>query len=211
MNVQKMDSEKMEPAPVATVGVVADTHVPDRVKNLHPGLLPGLRAAEVDMILHAGDISGSDVIPALEEIAPVTAVSGNRDIFSHSNLPGVEELVIAGVPIALMHGHGSLLRYLSDKVRYVFLGYRLERYLELVHGAAPSSKVIVFGHTHFPENAWLSGKLVFNPGSAGIGWRNKVPPSYGVLRFYPDLEVKGEIIELKGARIFKRGWQILDR
>ena len=201
----------MESAPLATVGVVADTHVPDRVHNLHPGLLPGLRAAGVDMILHAGDISEPDVISALEEIAPVTAVGGNRDIFFRRKLPGVEQLVVAGVPIMLIHGHGNFFRYLWDKVRYVYQGYRLERYLELVHSTAPKSKVVVFGHTHFPENIWLSGRLVFNPGSAGIGWRDIVPPSYGILRFYPDHEVKGEIIELKGARIYKRGWQLLDQ
>ena len=199
----------MAPASLATVGVVADTHVPDRVQNLHPGLLPGLMAAGVDMILHAGDISGPDVIPELEKIAPVTVVGGNRDIFSGRKLPGVEELVVAGVPIVLMHGHGNFLHYLRDKVHYAYQGYRLERYLELIHGTSPKSKVVVFGHTHFPENIWLSGRLVFNPGSAGIGWRDKVPPSYGILRFYPDHEIVGEIVELKGARIYKRVWQRL--
>ena len=205
------DGEKKKLAPLATVGVVADTHVPDRVRSLHPELLPGLKAAGVDMILHAGDISGPEVLSALEEIAPVTAVGGNRDIFFLRKLPRVARLVVAGVPIVLMHGHGNFLRYLWTKVNYELTGYRLEQYLSLVHAVASNSRVVVFGHSHIPENIRLSGKLVFNPGSAGIGWRDKVPPSYGILRFYPNSEVVGEIIELKGARIYQRRHQLLDQ
>ena len=154
MIVRMKGSENLEAAPLATVGVVADTHVPDRVNNLHPGLLSGLRAAGVDMILHAGDISGPEVISALEEIAPVTAVGGNRDIFSRRKLPKIEQLVVAEVPILLMHGHGNFLRYLWDKIRYLYKGYRLERYLELVQSTAPRSKVVVFCRQGDPPGFW---------------------------------------------------------
>jgi putative phosphoesterase len=206
-----MEVERVALTPLATVGVVADTHVPDRVQGLHPALLPGLKAAGVDLILHAGDISKPEVLHALEDIAPVTAAGGNRDFIFLRRLPGVVHLEVAGAPIVLMHGHGNFLRYLWIKFNYLINGYRLEQYLSLIQTSSPQSRVVVFGHSHIPENIDLNGRLVFNPGSAGIGWRNKVPPSYGILRFYPDSKVVGEVIELTGARICKRMWQLLDQ
>ncbi len=68
----------MEPS-VTKLGVVADTHVPDKAKTLNPQVLAILRQAEVSAILHAGDISSPGVLTALGEIAPVYAVLGNRD------------------------------------------------------------------------------------------------------------------------------------
>jgi predicted phosphodiesterase len=63
------------------IGVVADTHVPDRVNALHPDLLQELATREVDYIFHAGDCSTSCVLDELRAIAPVFAVAGNRDWF----------------------------------------------------------------------------------------------------------------------------------
>ena len=53
------------------IGVVSDTHVPDRAVALHPALLSELRRNKVDLILHAGDISTAGVLQELETIAPV--------------------------------------------------------------------------------------------------------------------------------------------
>ena len=54
------------------VGVISDTH----------GLVrpEALRALEgVEHILHAGDVGSPDVLEALRELAPLTAVRGNVD------------------------------------------------------------------------------------------------------------------------------------
>ena len=64
---------------VRRLGVVADTHIPDRVRSLHPDLLPGLKAANAEVILHAGDICSPVVLAELSQVAPVVAVRGNRD------------------------------------------------------------------------------------------------------------------------------------
>ncbi|MCB2209497.1 metallophosphoesterase family protein [bacterium] len=61
------------------IGVIADTHIPDRVRDFPTGLLQQFRNAEVDLIVHAGDVSSWRAIRTLEEIAPVTIVQGNRD------------------------------------------------------------------------------------------------------------------------------------
>ncbi|MFZ3078594.1 MAG: metallophosphoesterase family protein, partial [Bellilinea sp.] len=72
---------------VRRLGVVADTHIPDRVRSLHPDLLPGLSAAKVEAILHAGDICSPAVLAVLSQVAPVVAVRGNRDWAFAGTLP----------------------------------------------------------------------------------------------------------------------------
>src|SRR4029079_16217142 len=54
------------------IGVISDTH-----GLLRPEAVAALRGAE--HILHAGDIGAPEVLAALAEIAPVTAVRGNND------------------------------------------------------------------------------------------------------------------------------------
>jgi putative phosphoesterase len=196
------------PALLATVGVVADTHIPDRVENLHPALIPSLRAAGVQRILHCGDVSARRVLDELAQVAPVTAVQGNRDWFFGHNLPPTLHLNIAGVAVGLTHGHGSAFSYWWDKFQYVFNGYRFERYRRVVKRACPGARVIVFGHTHQQTNLVLEDVLYFNPGSASFSFRPEdARPSYGLLRFFQGGKAAGEILPLDGARVVARRWQ----
>lgn len=194
--------------PVITVGVVSDTHIPDRVGSLHPGLIPALRAAGIQHIIHAGDICAPSVLRELEKAAPVVAVRGNRDMVFHNRLPWVQRLEINGVVVAVLHGHGSWGHYIRDKVRFFFEGYRLEAYLPLLTSTHPEAKVVVFGHTHFPENINYDGKLIFNPGSASLVWKDapQIFPTFGLLHFYQGGEVRGEVVPIKGARLEGRTW-----
>ncbi len=84
-------------APILKVGVVADTHIPDRAAALHPGLLPALRAAGVGAILHAGDVSTHAVLEQLGEIAPVRVARGNRDWNLSKDVHLVEVMDLGGV------------------------------------------------------------------------------------------------------------------
>ncbi len=186
--------------------MVADTHIPDRAQALHPGLLPALRAAGVERILHAGDITTPAVIAELAQVAPVDIARGNRDWSFGDAAPMVNHLVLAGVPVALMHGHISWLHYLLDKFFYIFQGYLFRRYQPFLLHAGNDARVIVFGHTHHIENEWVQGRLLFNPGSAGIGFWRISGPTWGLLRFYAGGEVEGEILQLKGFRLVKRRW-----
>jgi hypothetical protein len=191
---------------ILRVGVVADTHVPDRVRSLHPQLIPGLSAAGVSQILHAGDVCVSAVLDQLAQVAPVTAVGGNRDWLFRSRLPLGRFLTIAGTSVALVHGHGGFLPYFKDKWYYLVEGYREARYTKRLHQFAPAAKVIVFGHTHRPVNLWQEDQLFFNPGSASTGPTLSGNPSYGILHFSADGSVLGEIIEMNGARLVNGSW-----
>ncbi len=188
-----------------TVGVIADTHIPDRVTALHPLILPTLRAAGVSHILHAGDICAPEVLDVLREVASVTAVRGNRD-FLAGPLRMVEEIEMDGVRLALLHGHGGLVPYLLDKVQFFRDGYRLERYLDRLIQTANTASVVVFGHTHHAEILCRAGKLLFNPGSASFGAKPGFPPTIGLLRFFNSGKVTADIVPMKGYIVKNRKW-----
>jgi putative phosphoesterase len=182
--------------PLITIGIVADTHVPDRIHSLPAGLLPGLRAAGVSAILHAGDITTQSILDALAQIAPVTAVMGNRDFLIRPALPLTRTLEFAGVRVGLAHGHGGWFSYMRGKVQQAAFGYRFERFRRRLLPLFPGARVIIFGHSHIPELRWENEVLFFNPGGACACPQNEFHPRFGLLRFYEGGKVEGEIISL---------------
>jgi putative phosphoesterase len=179
-----------------TLGVIADTHVPDRRRSLDRRALDIFQAAGVSEILHAGDVSTPRVLSELEQLAPVHAVRGNRDWLALSNLPFQRSLVYAGVKVGLTHGHGRWWDYLIDRVEYLTRGYRLEMFQPRLLETFPDARVIVFGHTHRPLNRWVQGVLLFNPGSPHNPDIKLITPSVGLLRIQDGGEIAGEIIDL---------------
>jgi uncharacterized protein len=124
------------------VGLISDTHGVVR-PDVHPAL------AGVELILHAGDVGGDEVLDELELIAPVLAVWGNTDAPGDPRLTGAIRHTVAGVSIHVSHGH-ELGTPRPEKL--------IEQY---------SADVIVFGHTHRPLVTRAEGRLIVNPGAAG--------------------------------------------
>ena len=89
-----------------TLGLIADTHIPDRRSSLHPQILTAFKEAGVAAILHAGDICSPQVLERLETVAPVYAVRGNRDWVLLRHLPSTRLLEFGGIRVAMAHGHG---------------------------------------------------------------------------------------------------------
>jgi putative phosphoesterase len=164
---------------LVTLGVVADTHVPDRMRALPPALFDAL--AGVDAILHAGDVCVQPVLDALARVAPVHAVRGNRDLFVR--LPRALRLEFEGVRLGLIHGHGGLLAYLLEKLRYYTVGFYYGHYLRQVLRSFAKGEVdvIVFGHSHRPYQGRVNGVLLFNPGSVGPDYPPTCGPAIGRL------------------------------
>jgi putative phosphoesterase len=181
---------------MTVIGVISDTHVPDRVSRLEPRAVEVFRQAGVEAILHAGDVSVPRVLEELGKVAPVHAVRGNRDIFSLAYLPLQIRLNIQGVSIGMAHGHGTLTNYLTDKMRWMFSETKYGRYFKRMLETFPDVDVVVFGHLHAPYRVYLEGKLVLNPGSASFLWPRKYPPSVGLLKISEGKRVEGEIIYL---------------
>ena len=140
------------------IGVLSDTHgLFDRAIVRH--------FAGVDHILHAGDIGKREVIEQLEQIAPVTVISGNVDGFEASGFPVERVVELAGHRIALYHR-------LYEKGKLTREG------ASFLKRTAPD--VRVYGHTHQPKAEWREGMLLFNPGSAGPK-RFHLPRAIGLL------------------------------
>jgi putative phosphoesterase len=152
------------------VGLVSDTHGLVR-PEVHEAL------AGVELILHAGDVGGDDVLAELGTIAPVLAVWGNTDA---AGTPGLShEIVreIGGVTIHVSHGHelGS-----PTPARLL---------------AAYPHDVLVYGHTHRQLVTRAGGRLVVNPGAAGPRRFDLVP---SVARLSIGAEgAEVEIVELR--------------
>lgn len=126
----------------AVIGLISDTH----------GLLrPSVHAAlaGVDLILHAGDVGGDDILTELRIIAPVHAVYGNTDDIHDPSLSQEVVLEIAGMSVHVSHGHevGSPT---PEKLA--------ERY---------SHDIVVYGHTHRQLVSRVGKQLIVNPGAAG--------------------------------------------
>jgi putative phosphoesterase len=181
---------------MTTLGVVADTHVPDRVPELNPQIISIFRQVGVAAILHAGDVIVPHVLEELEQVAPVHAVRGNRDFLYLRNLPLRVQLKINGVSIGMAHGHGTFSRYMIDKVQRSIYGRLYEKYLQRMLQTFPDVDVIVFGHIHEPFNLHRGGRLLFNPGSPSFPWPRGSPGTFGLLHLEGGKEPWGEIIKL---------------
>src|SRR5436305_9177453 len=148
---------------MARIGVVADTHCPEFIDRLPDRLFEALQG--VDLILHAGDVTGRQTLDALRRIAPVEAVSGDHD--AGLDVPRTRELTIGGRRIALVHGNRS--RWLEEPQTFLWtvtLGYyRPHRRLAAkLRREFPTADVIVFGHTHRAVIDRSGPSVVFNPG-----------------------------------------------
>jgi len=188
------------------IGVISDTHVPDRVRGLHPALLDDLRRLEVDLILHAGDVAVRSVITELQQVAPVRVVTGNRDILLMNEHPVSLTLTVHKTELTLTHGHLNPRTYWGDKFAYITRGYNFKRYQKRLARAFPSSQVIVYGHTHHAENVWVDGQLFFNPGSVSHGDYLDHDPKFGLLKIHKDGRIDALIYPLKGALIDAKEW-----
>lgn len=180
---------------MTVLGVLGDTHIPDRARGLHPDILPIFREAGVEAILHAGDVSVPGVLQELEEVASVYAVQGNRDWVLLRHLPRKLFLSFEGVDLVLEHGHGQWRNYLVDRTHYMLFGMQESRYQNRLLVSYPQAKVIIYGHLHIPCNTWVGDQLLFNPGSASVPDK-EYTPSVGLLKIRAGGEVEGEIFEL---------------
>ncbi len=183
---------------MTSLGVLSDTHIPDRVALLNPKIIQVFRQAGVAAILHAGDVTVPRVLTELEQLAPVYAVRGNRDIYYLRNLPLQVKVNIEGLSIGMAHGHGTFSRYMIDTIHHSIRGVLYEKYLRRMLQTFPEMDVIVFGHVHVAYNLHLDGKLLFNPGSTSSPALHGSPATFGLLHLEQGKEPQGEIIELNG-------------
>lgn len=150
----------------ATIGLLSDTHLPDRRRALPPVLSTIFEG--VDLLLHAGDVGELRVLDELSRIAPVIAVHGNDDTAeAQQELPERQLLSVAGRRLLLWHSHhpdrASELELRKDDA----WAPKLERVRE--RGRQAGATLVVFGHIHVPLQQEEDGILLINPGALASG------------------------------------------
>lgn len=156
---------------VRRIGLISDTHGEVR-REVHRLL------ADVELILHAGDVGSPAVLHELRMIAPVQAVRGNTDRDETGNLPLRHTCSVDGLDLRVTHGHelGS------------------PRPAALL--AAYPERILVYGHTHVALVEPHGDRLVVNPGAAGPR-RFRLRPSVAILTI-EDGRPRAEILWIDG-------------
>ena len=147
------------------VGVISDTHGlvrPEAKKVLET----------CDAIIHAGDVGSPDVLDELRQIAPLTAIRGNVDLWA-ADMPDTDIVEIGGRRLYLLHDVNTLG----------------------IDPVAEGIDVVVSGHSHQPKISEYKGVLYLNPGSAGPR-RFTLPVSLALLTISAE-RLDARIIELK--------------
>jgi putative phosphoesterase len=149
------------------IAVLADTHV-NKLEYLPKKIIDALSA--VDLIIHAGDFTDVQLLNELKQLNEVKAVHGNMDSRELKSVLPIKEIVeTKDKRIGITHGSGAPWR-IEERVRKVFESDRID--------------IIVYGHSHRPQNKVINDVLFFNPGKAA--------DSFGILTI--DGEAKGEMI-----------------
>jgi len=163
------------------IGLVADTH-----GLAEPQLAELFRGCS--LVLHAGDVTGPEVIAALSRLAPVRAVRGNNDLGPFGEaLPVLAREVAGELAVLVLHELWAPGR-LSPAARGAFARARPD--------------VVVFGHSHRPSAEVVDGTLYVNPGSAG-------PKRFHLPRSAAVLEVRGRRVGLRVHDLERAGLPLL--
>ena len=136
-----------------SLGVISDTH-----GYLHESAKEAFK--DVDLIIHAGDIGGEEILNDLLNIAPLVAVRGNMDHGRWAEkLPQTKEITVGNLKVVVIHDIHHLNTDLSEN----------------------HDSVVVNGHTHRAAAGKSNGILFLNPGSATHP-RHGFPPTVVILK-----------------------------
>ncbi len=150
-----------------TVGVISDTH-----GLLRSEATDALKGS--DLIVHAGDVGGTDILEQLRTIAPTYAVRGNVDTGAWAKALPITEVVDVG----------QLQLYVLHDLATLDLDPR-----------AAGFAAVISGHSHRPSAEVRHGVLYLNPGSVGPR-RFTLPIAMARLRVAGD-RLSHEMIALK--------------
>jgi len=128
------------------IGILSDTHlthITEDFKETTKRVFDG-----VDMIIHAGDMTGISVFNYLSNWE-LKAVRGNMDDFDLYNLLPEKRIEnIMGKNVGIIHGKGP-----PSGIENVVLK------------EFQNVDLIIYGHSHVPLETKKGGVLLFNPGS----------------------------------------------
>jgi putative phosphoesterase len=133
------------------IGIISDTHLPNLIRRLDElGPEPARFFADVDFILHSGDLTSPMVLDWLERFAPVICTTGNNDPIVDSRCHDLHVMEVHGWRLGMVH---SLRR-----------GFRPMAELQQLFPTPVD--IIVAGDTHQERLEYRDGVVVLNSGSA---------------------------------------------
>ena len=139
------------------IGLISDTHghLPIEIFKIF---------AEVDLIIHAGDIGPEEILMDLKTIAPVKAVFGNMDHspLSHS-LNRVDFIKADSLMLCVTH-------IMNSPKRFAYELFKMNK----------KADVVIYGHTHIAQVSEYNKIKFVNPGSV-VQPRGGTAPSVAVL------------------------------
>ena len=140
--------------------IVSDTH---RKNDNYLDVLQ--MEGKLDMVIHLGDVEGSEYTIKEAAGCPVEMVSGNNDFFS--DLPSEKTLQIGRYRVMITHGH----RY------YIGMGNEMLKEEAVAHGM----DIVMYGHTHRPVIDISQDIIAINPGSLSYPRQENRKPSYIIM------------------------------
>lgn len=152
--------------------LVSDTHGRDA------GLLTVLdREEPFDLLIHLGDVEGSENL--IESFAKCEClfVRGNNDFFTPN--PRERELDIGNYHVFMTHGHNY----------GVSLGY--ERIVD--EAVSRGCEVVLCGHTHKPVDMMVKNVRIMNPGSISFPRQENHIGTYIVMTVDEEGEIKARV------------------
>jgi putative phosphoesterase len=181
------------------IGLISDTHMPDRWKQLPDRVFRIF--AEVDLILHAGDVGHLWVLDELSQIAPVVAVHGNDETEeATAALPYLQTLSIAGHRLVMTHAHYPIrAEELASRTNDWESKFERRANFAQEHGAS----ICIFGHTHIPMDLDYYGIRLINPGAiaSGNAWTKQTVQTVAILSLEKGKSPELHFIDLAtGAR-----------
>lgn len=131
------------------------------------------KVAPVDMVIHCGDIEGSEFLIAESAGCPVQMVMGNNDFFS--DLPREKEFNIGKYKVWLTHGHTYNVSMSNENIKR--------------EASERGVDIVMYGHSHRPVVDIDDDVIAVNPGSLTYPRQEGKRPSFIIM----DLDKEGEV------------------
>jgi len=147
--------------------IVSDTH---RYNNNFMKVVD--KMDPLDMVVHCGDVEGSELLISKAAGCPVEMVQGNNDFFSR--LPKEKEFMIGNYKVWLTHGHNYYIAMNNEVIK------QEARMREV--------DIVMCGHTHKPLVDIGTDLTLINPGSISYPRQGNRKPSYIIM----EIDGRGE-------------------
>ena len=127
----------------------------------------------IDMLIHLGDLEGSETFLRQHVNCPIEMVSGNNDYFT--DIDREKEIYIGPYKILLTHGHRYKVHYGTEYIK----DWAREN----------NATMVMFGHTHMPLIDQASDVIAINPGSISQPRQEGHKPSYIIMEIDKNKEL----------------------